>query len=433
MRAGLSVAALMAAAGLIVPAGAVIFLETADPNHHSTTPGDNSGWQYEGKFNAFLGVPIAPHFFITATHIGGRVGDVLNFHGDAYTTIAAHPQPGTDLQIWEVDHAKPFPTFAPLASATADTGTVATIIGRGTRRGAEVTVAGVLKGWKWGPEDYVQRWGRNLVDGATTSISGAGEVIYCNFDSPGLPGECHLSSGDSGGGLFVLENGLWRLAGIHYAVEGPFRNGPGSPPFSAALTDQGGLEIEDGTSWSVVPDTAEDIPSGFFSSRISTATPWILSVTGWDNSLPPEDFAAWLRLYFPPTDIVDPQRSGSLADPDGDGLPNLIEYALNLDPTFAERPTMEPDTGLRGLPLVRVEEVAENPRLTIEFVRRTSASGAGISYTPEFSSDLENWETAGTEIVTAINPRWERIKFVDAQALDDPPRRFARLRVTTSP
>ena len=102
---------------------AVIFLETDDPSHNTTTPGDNSGWQYEGNFSAFLGVPIAPYFFITAKHIRRAVSaDVLDFHGDIYTVIASHPTPATDLQIWEVNHAKPFPTYAPLSSAAGDIG-----------------------------------------------------------------------------------------------------------------------------------------------------------------------------------------------------------------------------------------------------------------------------------------------------------------------
>ena len=42
-------------AGLTSPADAVIFLETDDPSHNTTTPGDNSGWQHEGKFGDFLG------------------------------------------------------------------------------------------------------------------------------------------------------------------------------------------------------------------------------------------------------------------------------------------------------------------------------------------------------------------------------------------
>ena len=81
---------------------AVIFLDTADPQHHTSTPGDNSGWQYEGRFSSYLGVPIAPYFFITAKHFGGVVGSVFDFHGDSYTTIGFQDIPATDLRIWQV-------------------------------------------------------------------------------------------------------------------------------------------------------------------------------------------------------------------------------------------------------------------------------------------------------------------------------------------
>ena len=98
----------------------------------------------------FLGVPIAPHFYITAKHIGGSVGQVFNFHGDNYVTIAFHDSPptpasrATDLRIWEVEHAKPFPTYAPLSTGVADLGATATILGGGAQRGDSVSVSGEL-------------------------------------------------------------------------------------------------------------------------------------------------------------------------------------------------------------------------------------------------------------------------------------------------
>ncbi|RYD24468.1 MAG: hypothetical protein EOP87_26060, partial [Verrucomicrobiaceae bacterium] len=179
----------------------VVCLDTDDAQSRTTTPGDNSGWQYEGKFNDFLGVPVAPHFFITAAHIGGSVGDVLDFHGDPYTTIAKHDVPSTDLTVWEVDHAKPFPTYAPVSSGAADVGSAVTLIGRGTQRGTAVVVGGQPKGWQWGVTDKVQRWGRNTVEAVVTA-AGFGELLYCDLNSPGLPDECHLTTGDSGGGMF---------------------------------------------------------------------------------------------------------------------------------------------------------------------------------------------------------------------------------------
>lgn len=415
------------ALGWANPSIAIIFLATGDPQHNASTPGDNSGWQYEGKFMGFLGVPIAPYFLITAKHIGGDPGAVFDFHGDSYTTIAAHDNPASDLRIWEVDHAKPFPTYAPLSSGVADIGATATVFGRGTQRGAEVVVGGEAKGWLWGAGDGVQRWGRNTVVD-TYSDPSLGELLYCHFDNPGLTEECHLSVGDSGGGMFVLEAGLWCLAGIHCTVDGPFRFDATGSPFNAALYDMGGLIKDPGLL--PVPDQPYNIPSSFYSSRIAALLGWITRIAPAAGSLAAESYGAWQRLYFTPAQIATPASSGPAADFDGDGISNLLEFALNLDPTFSESVTMEPNSGLSGLPTAAVETLGGAQRLTLEFVRRTSASGSGLTYTPQFSSDLSDWQNVGSETVTPINPRWERVKAADSLTLPDAPKRFARLSVT---
>jgi hypothetical protein len=432
---GLPIFCLLLALGWAGRSDAVIFLETDDPQHHTSTPGDNSGWQYEGKFNGFLGVPIAPHFFITAKHFYGTVGDIFYFHGDSYVTIAYHPSPSTtDLMIWEVRHDKPFPVCAPLSSGVVDIGATATVFGRGTQRGAAVVVSGESKGWQWGTYDYVVRWGRNTVVNKWIDPK-YGELLYCNFDNPGIADECHLSDKDSGGGLFVLEDGLWRLAGVNFTVDGPFRTGPEGTAFHAALYDMGGLQYLDGDPpvWINREEQAANIPAAFYCSRISAAMPWITSVAPEAGSLAPESYSAWQRLYFTPAQIATPTTTGPLADFDGDGIHNMLEFALNLDPIFNERATMIPNTGLRGLPAVRLESIMGNDRLTIEFVRRTSASVSGLTYIPEFSSDLLDWQAVGTETFTTINPRWERVKIVDSLTTQDSSRRFARLRVALAP
>ena len=44
-------------------------------------------------------------------------------------------------------------------------------------------------------------------------------------------------------------------------------------------------------------------------------------------------FPAWQRLHFSATQLADPAISGPLADPDGDGAANLVEYATAQAPT----------------------------------------------------------------------------------------------------
>jgi hypothetical protein len=426
------------AIGISGQAHAVILLETADPTHNTTTPGDNSGWQYEGRFIYFLGVPIAPHFFITAAHFGGTVGvDSFNFHGEIYTTIAKHDIAGTDLRIWEVDHAKPFQTYAPLYSGPGETGSTATVYGRGTLRSASIwTVGGESKGYIWGGSSSVQRWGRNVIEGTVSGGAFYGTLLYGDFNNPGIQDECHLSTGDSGGGVFLMQDGLWRLAGVNFSVDGAFRlpaDGPtpAGPKVYAALFDRGGLEIEGPQDvWTSVPNGDDDITSSFYSTPIALHTAAILSVTGGDGSLAPENYSAWKTLYFTPTEIANTYLTGPLGDYDSDGISNLLEFALNLDPSFNAQTPMTASTGFCGLPLVKLENISGSEHLTIEFVRRTAGSGSGLTCTAQFSSDAEDWLAVGTAVVTAINPRWERVKVVDPETTSSETRRFARVKVS---
>ncbi len=75
---------------------------------------------------------------------------------------------------------------------------------------------------------------------------------------------------------------MWQLAGINYGVDGPFSNaaaGPfGGAVFEAALLDRGGLFQLIDTNWTFIAKTAQDNPSGFFSTRVSSHIAWINGV-----------------------------------------------------------------------------------------------------------------------------------------------------------
>lgn len=80
----------------------------------------------------------------------------------------------------------------------------------------------------------------------------------------------------------------------------------------------------------------------------------------------------------------DPANSGIAtddADPDHDGLPNLMEYALNLDPNaFTPAP---------------MELYPNGTDLQCYYTRSGTAHAAGVTYRVEWSDDLSNWSTTG--------------------------------------
>ncbi len=139
-------------------------------------------------------------------------------------------------------------------------------------------------------------------------------------------------------------------------------------------------------------------------------------------------YATWQATHFDLAELLDPAISGDYADPDKDGLVNLLEYALNTSPVVADRVGMEAGTGTRGTPAVYVD----GGRLTIEFVRRRSATNPQIRYRAVFAGSLAantGWEESGAATVSPIDDVWERVTVADPVAAGSANARFARLEV----
>ena len=264
------------------PARAVILASTGDPVANTNAPAGtltNSGWQYEGQWNGdFLGTPIAPTFFLAAQHVGGSISQVFVLNGYNYHTIAFSDSTNSDLRVWQV--AETFPYYAPLFPGTNEVGQHCVAFGRGTQRGNPVVVDGQTNGWSSGGSDHILRWGENDI-ASIENDPGYGALLRCAFDRDApTTNECHLSSGDSSGALFIQDGAVWKLAGINLAVDGPFsRDGTTNTQFSAAMLDLRGLYIGSGTNWTLIPtNSAAAEPSAFYATRISTQLGWLHSV-----------------------------------------------------------------------------------------------------------------------------------------------------------
>jgi hypothetical protein len=260
-------------------ARAVLFYSTGDTAYNTSASGTiaETAWDYEGRWGGYLGTAIAPHFFITAKHVKGTTAYRFYYRGGTYTPLVAYDAPGgVDLTIWQV--AEPLPAWAPLYLKTDEVGKSLVVIGRGTQRGAEVKVGTDLKGWQQGSADHVQRWGENVVSGINTVNSS--ECLAAEFNAGAGANEAHLTVGDSGGAVFLQDSDLtWKLAGINYAVDGKWSYSGGSDTgFNAAIFDEGGLYLGNQNKWTYITDQSTDIPSHFYSTRISSYQDWILSV-----------------------------------------------------------------------------------------------------------------------------------------------------------
>ncbi|MEI6034929.1 MAG: RHS repeat domain-containing protein [Verrucomicrobiae bacterium] len=125
----------------------------------------------------------------------------------------------------------------------------------------------------------------------------------------------------------------------------------------------------------------------------------------------------WETQYFGAVGI-DP-----LADPDGDGASNLLEYALGLNPTTSDY------VGCLGQGTV---SDAGNTYLSLSYSRPEPAP-SGLSYTVEACAELapSSWSSTGVvEMEITANATFQTITVRDAVPLNGSPRRFMRLKVS---
>jgi peptidyl-prolyl cis-trans isomerase A (cyclophilin A) len=131
-----------------------------------------------------------------------------------------------------------------------------------------------------------------------------------------------------------------------------------------------------------------------------------------------DPFIAWRQIHFSTTDDTGP--AATLADPDGDGIPNLLEYALGADPlSAASAPS----------PALQVSGLSPQPVfLTLTYKR---AAPSGLAYEVQTTTDLTNpasWTPAG---VTQGTPAPDGVTTATIPYSNGP--RFLRLSVTLSP
>ena len=193
----------------------------------------------------------------------------------------------------------------------------------------------------------------------------------------------------------------WRLNG------GAWSTATGTTAWSASVTLAAGANTIDVQS----KDAANNV------SAIASRT---VNFTSSGQSLP-----AWRQLYFGST--ANSGSAADLADPDNDGVSNLLEFAFNLDPTKADAKYLVTGTGTAGLPLITT---GASGRLRLEFIRRKAAGNPGVDYKAKFSSNLNTWvDFTSAATLTSIDATWERL-LIDDPSPAGSPARFARVEVT---
>ncbi len=128
----------------------------------------------------------------------------------------------------------------------------------------------------------------------------------------------------------------------------------------------------------------------------------------------------WLTASFTAAERANSAISGWNADADGDGLNNTLEYCLGLNPKSASS-TWNPTASS----IVISEQ--SYAKLSV-----TKCSYAGGTLSIESSSNLQNWSSAPSDVVTVANTA-DLLEARDALPILAGQHRFLRLRATLPP
>lgn len=137
------------------------------------------------------------------------------------------------------------------------------------------------------------------------------------------------------------------------------------------------------------------------------------------------DYPAFPTSAFTALELTNQAVSGDAADPDGDGISNLVELAFGTNPR-------SPTLSLPGLPAPAVQSASGSSHLTVGFRRPVPA--IGLSYDVQTADSLAGpWTSNAVQVglPVANGDGTETVTYRDP--LSGQTRRFMRVSVTRSP
>jgi autotransporter-associated beta strand protein len=207
-------------------------------------------------------------------------------------------------------------------------------------------------------------------------IGSGGAIIDTNGLNTGI--QVNLADTGGGGGLTKLGAGTLTLSGT-YNHTGPTVVEAGTLELSTATLSDTAIVDVASTAVLKLPDASIDTVADFLINGVSQGPgTWNSANTGGRITggslvvVAADPFLAWIDTYYP--NETDPLIIGATADPDNDGIENILEYVLQGGDPSASNPGILPAMNASGADFV------------FTYNRRTAATGTTQTF--QHSPDL---------------------------------------------
>ena len=317
-----------------------------------------------GGQTAGSAVHIKGKYMLTANHVSNRThitfdGNNFFMRDTAFTPVKIG---NTDMKLFKLMEDPALPEKTLYTGTNGGVGSTATLVGWGRARNPNLTDPDFTSTniWQWGNSSTeLKRWGTNRIETSLNRLGYGGDyydVLVTTLSPYAGNNEASAAIYDSGSGLFVQNNGIWKLAGITSYISSPTQ--PQNTNTSTFHTNPNNRDM----NFFVQVST--------YASQIEAVIPDISTYSGWkiDNS-----------LYG--------NEAEDEADTDFDGLEQLLEFAFGGDPNKND---------LDILPILSLVEYGGNTFLELTVTRPTGLQG--ITYIPQTTTDLSNWPNDSTGI-----------------------------------
>lgn len=318
-------------------------------------------WDYVYEFNKSSSVAVGSRWLLTAAHVADDQGNsTITVNGQTFSQIDEFYHSSADLALVQLDQDLPGyyliyggdypvnPRRNRLEAILIGFGVTGTVIDQ-----YNYTFGSSGKG--------IERWGYNKIDGQVNFVGGTGKTnsgLSMYFDTADTSNEAGVGTGDSGGGVFVSDNSVWKLSGI--------------------MTD-------------VRTDLSQDV---IYAVDVQDYLEWINSIIIETNDLDGDSIPnGWEQQFGSVTGVV------ATADQDGDGFTGKEEYFADTDPTDE-------------LSFFKIDSFVASPNQTFFFDGSTARqyqvffatndlADVGLTWDPAHSNLV--WGTGSNSTITVTN------------------------------